>query len=249
MSGQLEGKVALVTGAVRRNGRAVAHALAGEGADVVINTRRSRDEAEAVRAEIERIGRKSLVCVADITDENAVRGMFGEIAARFGRVDILVNNAADRGIVPFTEMTTAQWRHILDIVLDGSFYCSRAAVPHMLKNGWGRIVNISGLSHHAPSYLGRVHVSTAKAGLEGFTRGLAAELAKNNITVNCVCPGRIGGERSTTSHEMPDPGMVPPVGHLGASEDIAGAVHFLCLPGSGFITGHILHVNGGQFLP
>ncbi|MGH6693400.1 MAG: SDR family NAD(P)-dependent oxidoreductase [Gammaproteobacteria bacterium] len=249
MSGQLEGKVALVTGAVRRNGRATALALAREGADVVINTRRSRAEAEKVRAEIERIGRSSLVCVADITDENAVRGMFDEIAAKLKRVDILVNNAADRGLVPFTEMTTAQWRHIVDIVLDGSFYCSRAAIPHMLKNGWGRIVNVSGLSHHAPNYLGRVHVSTAKAGLEGFTRGLAAEVAKHNITVNCVCPGRIGGERSATSSEMPDPTMVPPVGHPGVSEDIAGAVHFLCLPGSGFITGHILHVNGGQFLP
>jgi 3-oxoacyl-[acyl-carrier protein] reductase len=248
VSGQLEGKVALITGAARRNGRATALALAREGADVVINTRQSRDEAEKVRAEIERVGRKSLVCVADITDENAVKKMFDEISAKFGRLDILVNNAADRGITPFTEMTTAQWRHILDIVLDGSFYCSRAAIPHMLKNGWGRIVNISGLSHHAPSYLGRVHVSTAKAGLEGFTRGLAAELAKKNITVNCVCPGRIGGERSTTSHEMPDPGMVPPVGHLGVSEDIAGAVHFLCLPGSGFITGHTMHVNGGQIL-
>jgi 3-oxoacyl-[acyl-carrier protein] reductase len=198
MSGQLEGKVALVTGAVRRNGRAIAHALAREGADVVINTRRSRDEAEVVRAEIERIGRKSLVCVADITDENAVRGMFDGIAARFGRLDILVNNAADRGIVPFTEMTTAQWRHIVDIVLDGSFFCSRAAIPHMLKNGWGRIVNVSGVSHHAPNYLGRVHVSTAKAGLEGFTRGLAAEFAKRSITVNCVCPGRIGGEQLRT---------------------------------------------------
>jgi 3-oxoacyl-[acyl-carrier protein] reductase len=248
MSGQLDGKVALVTGAVRRNGRSIALALAGEGADVVVNTRRSRGEAETVRAEIERIGRKSLVCVADITDENAVKGMFDEIAARLGRVDILVNNAADRGITPFTEMTTAQWRHILAIVLDGSFFCSRAAIPLMLKNGWGRIVNISGLSHHAPNYHGRVHVSTAKAGLEGFTRGLAAELAKKNITVNCVCPGRIGGERSSTSHEMPDPGMVPPVGHLGVSEDIAGAVHYLCLPGSGFVTGHTLHVNGGQIL-
>ena len=249
MSGQLEGKVALVTGAVRRNGRAIALALAGEGADVVINTRRSRVEAEKVRAEIGRAGRKSLVCVADITDEGAVRGMFDEIGARFGRVDILVNNAADRGIVPFVEMTTAQWRHIVDIVLDGAFFCSRAAIPHMLRNGWGRIVNVSGLSHHAPNYLGRVHVSTAKAGIEGFTRGLAAEFAKHNITVNCVCPGRIGGERSATSAEMPDPGMVPPVGHLGVPEDIAGAVHFLCLPGSGFVTGHTLHVNGGQFLP
>jgi 3-oxoacyl-[acyl-carrier protein] reductase len=249
MSGQLEGKVALVTGAVRRNGRAIAHALAREGADVVINTRQSREEAEKVRAEIERIGRKALVCVADITNESAVRRMFDEIAAKFGRVDILVNNAADRGHVPFTEMTTAQWRHVVDIVLDGSFYCARAAVPYMLKNGWGRIVNVSGVGHHAPSYAGRVHVGAAKAGVEGFTRALASEYATKNITVNCVSPGRIGGQRSATSGELSNPDMMPPVGHMGVPEDIGGAVHFLCLPGSGFITGQILHVNGGQFLP
>ncbi len=249
MSGQLEGKVALVTGAVRRNGRAIALALAREGADVAVNTRRSREEAEKVRAEIERIGRRSLVCVADITKEDAVRKMFDEIAAKFGRVDILVNNAADRGNVPFAEMTTAQWRHIVGIVLDGSFYCARAAIPLMLKNGWGRIVNVSGVGHHAPSYVGRVHVGTAKSGVEGFTRALASEYAKHNITVNCVSPGRIGGQRSATSGELSHPDMLPPVGHMGVPEDIAGAVHFLCLPGSGFITGHILHVNGGQFLP
>ena len=171
MSGQLEGKVALITGAVRRNGRAIAHALAREGAAIVINTRRSREEAEQVRREIEGLGRPAAVCIADITDEDAVRGMFDAVDRRFGRVDILVNNAADRGIVPFTEMTTAQWRHIVGIILDGAFYCSRAAVPSMLKNGWGRIVNLGGVSHHAPSYRGRVHVSAAKAGLEGLHAG------------------------------------------------------------------------------
>jgi 3-oxoacyl-[acyl-carrier protein] reductase len=249
MSGQLEGKVAVVTGAVRRNGRAAALALAREGADVVINTRQSRDEAENVRAEIERIGRRSMVGVADITDENAVRKMFDDIAAKFGRVDILINNAADRGNVPFLEMTTAEWRHIVGIVLDGAFFCARAAVPYMLKNGWGRIVNVSGVGHHAPSYTGRVHVATAKSGVEGFTRGLASEYALHNITVNCVSPGRIGGQRSASSGELSNPDLMPPVGHMGVPDDIAGAVHFLCLPGSGFITGHILHVNGGQFLP
>ena len=158
MAGQLEGKVALITGAVRRGGRATAHALAREGASIVINTRRSRDEAEKVRAEIEAIGRPALVCLADITDEAAVARMFGEIDKRFGRLDILVNNAADRSVVPFTEMTAAQWRHIVGISLDGAFFCTRAAVPHMLKNGWGRIVNISGVSHYAPTYTGRAHV-------------------------------------------------------------------------------------------
>lgn len=249
MSGQLDGKVALITGAVRRNGRAIAHALAHEGAAIVINTRRSREEAERVRREIEDLGRAAAVCIADITDEDAVRGMFDAVDRRFGRVDILVNNAADRGVVPFTEMTTAQWRHIVSIILDGTFFCSRAAVPFMLKNGWGRIVNLGGVSHHAPSYRGRVHVSAAKAGVEGMTRGLAAEFARHNITVNCVSPGRIGGERSKTSAEIPDPELLPPVGHFGVPQDIAGAVHFLCLPSSGFITGQTLHVNGGQFLP
>jgi 3-oxoacyl-[acyl-carrier protein] reductase len=248
MPGQLEGKVALITGAVRRGGRASAHALAREGAAIVINTRRSREEAEKVRAEIEAMGRPALVCLADITDETAVARMFGDIGQRFGRLDILVNNAADRGVVPFEQMTTEQWRHIVGIALDGSFFCTRAAIPYMLRGGWGRVVNISGVSHYAPSYTGRAHVSAAKAGLEGMTRALAAEYAKKNITVNCVCPGRIGGERSATSSELPDPSLVPPVGHLGVPEDIAGAVHYFCLPGSSFVTGHTMHVNGGQVL-
>jgi 3-oxoacyl-[acyl-carrier protein] reductase len=248
MSGQLEGKVALITGAVRRGGRATAHALAREGAAIVINTRRSREEADKVRAEIEAMGRQALVCLADITDEAAVAGMYGEIGKRFGRLDILVNNAADRSVVPFEKMTTGEWRHIVGIALDGAFFCTRAAVPHMLKNGWGRIVNISGVSHYAPSYSGRAHVSAAKAGLEGFTRALAAEYAKRNITVNCVCPGRIGGERAATASELPDPSLLPPVGHLGVPEDISSAVHYFCLPGSSFITGHTMHVNGGQVL-
>ncbi len=248
MAGQLEGKVALITGAVRRGGRATAHALAREGAAIVINTRRSRDEAEKVRAEIEAIGRPALVCLADITDEAEVARMCGEIEKRFGQIDILVNNAADRGVVPFEKMTMGEWRHILGIALDGTFLCTRAAVPYMLKNGWGRIVNISGVSHYAPTYSGRAHVSAAKAGVEGFTRALAAEYAKRNITVNCVCPGRIGGDRSAASSELPDPTLIPPVGHLGVSEDIAGAVHYFCLPGSSFVTGHTLHVNGGQVL-
>ncbi len=248
MARELDGKVALVTGAVRRNGRAIAHALARDGAAIVINTRRSRDEAEKVRAEIEALGRPALVCLADVTDEAAVARMFGDIEKRFGRLDILVNNAADRSVVPFEKMTTEQWRHIVGICLDGAFFCTRAAIPHMLKSGWGRIVNISGVSHLAPTYTGRAHVAAAKAGVEGFTRALAAEFAKRNITVNCVCPGRIGGERSASAAEMPDPTLVPPVGHLGVPEDIAGAVHYLCMPGSGFVTGHTIHVNGGQVL-
>lgn len=250
MNAQLEGRVCLITGAVRRAGRATALALAREGAAVVINTRRSGDEAEAVRAEIERMGRPAMVCIADITDEDAVRGMFDAVGARFGRLDILVNNAADRNRIPFTEMTMAQWRHVVGIILDGAFLCSRAAIPYMLRNRWGRIVNVGGVGQHmaSPGYAGHAHAAAGKAGLEGLTRALAIEYAKQAITVNCVVPGRIGGERSETAGEAPSD-VIPPVGRVGMPEDVARAVHFLCLPGSDFITGQIIHVNGGLFLP
>lgn len=246
MAGELDGKVALITGAVRRNGRAIAHALAREGASIVINTRRSRDEAEAVRAELEKEGAQALVCIADITDERAVAQMFATIQARFGGVDILVNNAADRQRVKFTEMTMDQWRHIVSIILDGAFLCSRAAIPHMLKRGWGRIVNIGGASHRLPNYVGRAHAAAAKAGLEGLTRALAMEYAQQAITVNCVSPGRIGGERSKTSGEVPP--VEIPVGFEGAPDDIASTVCFICSPAARFITGQNIHVNGGQVL-
>lgn len=249
MIGQLNGKVALVTGAVRRNGRAITLALAREGAAVIINARRSRAEAESVRAEIEGLGGSAIVCMADVTDENAVRRMFDEAAARFGRLDILVNNAADRQQVPFAEMTLAQWRHVVGIILEGAFLCSRAAIPQMLRAGWGRIVNVGGAGHHMPSYVGRAHGAAAKAGLEGLTRALAMEYATHGITVNCVSPGRIGGERPLTAGELPDPDLVPPVGRPGVPDDVAAAVHFICLPASSFITGQTIHVNGGQFLP
>jgi len=246
MSGELEGKVALITGAVRRNGRAIAHALARDGASIVINTRRSREEAEAVRVELRNMGAQALVCIADITDEAAVGRMFETIEARFGGVDILVNNAADRERVKFTEMTLEQWRHIVSIILDGAFLCSRAAIPHMLKRGWGRIVNIGGVSHRLPGYVGRAHAAAAKAGLEGLTRALAMEYARQGITVNCISPGRIGGERSKTSGQVPP--VEIPVGFEGAPEDIAASVCFICRPAARFITGQNIHVNGGQVL-
>ncbi|MBI3042672.1 MAG: SDR family oxidoreductase [Betaproteobacteria bacterium] len=248
---QFEGKVALITGAVRRTGRATALALARDGATVVINTRKSRDEAEQVRTEIESMGCAAMVCIADITDERAVAAMFEAVAARFGRLDILVNNAADRSIVPFTRMTMAEWRHIVGIILDGAFLCSRAAIPFMLRNHWGRIINIGGIGQHMPSarFAGRAHSAAAKAGLEGLTRALAIEYAQQGITANCVVAARVGGERSATAGKAPNPDLMPPVGREGRPEDIARAVHFLCMPGSDFITGQILHVNGGLFLP
>ena len=246
MPDSLDGKVALVTGAVRRNGRAIAHALAADGAAVVINARRSVDEANRVREEIVGKGGRALVCMADITDEAAVRRMFADIDARLGRLDILVNNAADRARVAFTEITLEQWRQATAIILDGAFLCARESVTRMLKNGWGRIINIGGISNHLSNFSGRAHISTAKAGVEGFTRALANEYAKCNITANCVSPGGIGGERSKTAGEGAN--MDVPIGRLGTFEDVARVVRFLCQPESSFITGQVIHVNGGQYL-
>jgi 3-oxoacyl-[acyl-carrier protein] reductase len=242
----LEGKVAIVTGGVRRLGKGMALAFARDGASVVINARSSRDEAEKAAAEVEAAGAEAMVYLADVTDEAAVNKMVDATVAKFGRVDILVNNAAYRAESPFLEMSYKEWRDILGIILDGAFLCSRAVLPHMVKNKFGRIINMGGVSSHlgAP---GRSHVSAGKAGLTGFTRGLASEFAPHGITVNCIVPGRIGGERSATSgHGIAN---APPVGREGTFEDVSSLVRLLCQPDNGYITGQTIHVSGGLFMP
>jgi len=243
----LAGRVALITGAARRSGRATALALAADGAAVVLNVRSSRDDAEANKREIEAQGGEAMVAVADITDEAQVKGMMESVVDRFGGLHILVNNAADRRQVRFEEMSYADWRHITGIVLDGSFLCSRYAVPHMLQAGWGRIINLSGIGHHV-GFLHRAHVHAAKAGIEGLTRGLAIEYADKGITANAVAPGRIGGPRSKSAGKSAPNATTPPVGYEGAPEDIAAAIRYLCSPDARFVTGQTIHVNGGQFL-
>ncbi len=247
---RLDGKVALLTGAVRRNGRAMALELAKEGANIVINTRSSKREAEAVAAEVEALGVDTMVCLADVTDEKAVDNMIEAVVGRFGRLDILVNNAANRSQSPFLEITFAQWHSIISIILDGAFLCSRAALPHMISAGGGRIVNIGGVSGHAGA-MERAHVVTAKAGLVGLTKALAVEFAQKGITVNCVVPGKIGGERPKSAGESPPlvGGKGPLVGREGTFEEVAAIVLALCLPTGGFVTGQAIHVSGGMYMP
>jgi 3-oxoacyl-[acyl-carrier protein] reductase len=244
----LAGKVALVTGAVRRSGRATALELARHGASVAINTRRSADEAEAVKAELEALGVKSGVYLCDVTDEAGVAAMFDKVAAELGPVDILVNNAADRARVPTLELSFEEWHRIVHIILDGAFLCSRAVLPHMIAQGWGRIVNISGVGNYV-GYAERVHVHAGKGGLDAMTRSLSSEFCEKGITVNTVCVGLIGGERPASAgphpKNVPD---APPIGFMGEPMDIANAVAFLCQPASRFITGQMLHVNGGEYL-
>lgn len=242
----LEGQVALVTGSVRRIGKAMAMALAEDGATLVIHALRARDEAEATAAEIRSNGGKALVYLADITHETQVKDMARHILDETGRIDILINNAAIRGEAAFLDMSLAQWRSVTGAILDGAFLCAKAVLPTMVAQHYGRIINIGGVSAHLGT-AGRAHVVSAKTGLVGLTRALASEFAGNGITVNCIVPGKIGGERSHTSGK----GIAgaPPVGREGQPADVAGLVHNLCLPTSSYITGQTIHVSGGLFMP
>ena len=245
---ELTGKVAIVTGAGRNIGRAIALALADGGASVVVNVRNNRTEAEAVMREIEAAGARGLVHVGDVADATDVQAMADAALKRFGRLDILVNNAALRREKSFAEMSYADWREILDVTLDGAFHCTKACLSALRKSGAGAIVNIGGLSAHTGA-ANRAHVVTAKAGIVGFTRALAHDLASDGITVNCVVPGLIGTARPK---DRPEPAHHSThrtiTGERGRPEDVAAAVRFLCGPGARYISGQAIHANGGAYL-
>src|ERR1700759_221657 len=248
MTKELEGKAAIVTGAGRNIGRAIALTLADGGASVLVNARSNRAEADSVVREIEAAGGKAVVHIGDVADAKAVQAMADAAHAAFGHIDILVNNAALRREKPFAEMTYADWREIMDVTLDGPFHAAKACLAALRKSGAGTIVNIGGLSAHSGAK-NRAHVVTAKAGIVGFTRALAHDLASDGITVNCVVPGLIGTPRPKDKPE--------PAHHLthntitggrGKPEDVAAMVRFLCGPAARYITGQAIHANGGAYM-
>jgi 3-oxoacyl-[acyl-carrier protein] reductase len=248
MTKELTGKVAIVTGAGRNIGRAIALTLAEGGASIVVNARSNRAEADAVVREIEAAGGRALVHIGDVADAQSIQAMADAAVKQFGRIDILVNNAALRREKPFAEMSYAEWREIMDVTLDGTFHCVKACLPALRQSGAGTIVNIGGLSAHTGAK-NRAHVVTAKAGIIGFTRALAHDLADAGITVNCVVPGLIGTPRPK---DKPEPahhlthGTI--TGQRGRPEDVATAVRFLCGPGARYINGQAIHTNGGAYL-
>ena len=246
----LAGKVAIVTGGARNIGRAIVLALAGEGAAVVVNARSDEAAARAVATEVESFGGRALPIVADVTDEAAVKAMVDQAVAHFGRIDILVSNAALRRQTPFLSMSFAEWREIVSVALDGAFVTARACAPHMVTAGGGTIITMGGVSTHIGTK-NRVHVCAAKAGLEGLTRGLAMELAEHRITVNCVSPGSIDTVRGASAGERPGNLAAHgiPLQRMGRPEEIAGIVRHLCLPDGSYITGQTIHVNGGVYMP
>jgi 3-oxoacyl-[acyl-carrier protein] reductase len=245
----LTGQVALVTGAARNIGRAIALQLAAAGATVVVNAKTSRAEIDGVAAEILTGGGQALSVLADVTDRAAVDAMITATLKNFGQLDILVNNAAIRGEAPIDSMTAEEWRRVMGVVLDGAFNCVQAALPALRKSAHGRIVNIGGMTGHTGAAQ-RVHVVTAKAGLSGFTRALAHELGAAGISVNCVVPGLIETVRGASSGGTPHHRRVHKslLAGAGQADDVAGMVVHLCGPGGRFITGQTIHVNGGAFL-
>ena len=248
MSNELTGKVAIVTGAGRNIGRAIALQLAAGGASILVNARNNRVEAETVAREIESAGGTALVHIGDVADAASVQAMAELAIKQFGRIDILVNNAALRREKPFAEMSYAEWREIMDVTLDGPFHCIKACLAALRKSGAGTVVNIGGLSAHTGA-ANRAHVVTAKAGIVGFTRALAHDLASDGITVNCVVPGLIGTPRPK---DRPEPAHhfthQTITGKRGTPEDVAAMVRFLCSPAARYITGQAIHANGGAYL-
>jgi 3-oxoacyl-[acyl-carrier protein] reductase len=246
MDAELNGAVALITGGARNIGAEIARAFAAAGAAVVINARTSGAEANALAAEIVASGGNAKAILADVTDPADVTRLVAETVAAFGRLDILVNNAAVRDEAPFAEMTYAHWKNVLSIVLDGAFLCSQTALPHLIAGGRGAIVNMGGLTAHTGAKH-RAHVVTAKAGIVGFTRALAHDVSEDGVTVNCIVPGLIETVRpgAEPNHHK---GRKTLVGRFGSTNDIASATLFLAGSGARYITGQTIHINGGLYL-
>jgi len=240
-------KVALVTGSSRGIGRAVALEMAQEGADVVVNYALSEERAKEVAGAIETLGRKALVVKADVSRFDQVEAMRRKIIEEFGGVDILVNNAGVHHHLKSWEIDQTEWNRVLDVNLDGTFFCSRAFSAEMRAKKWGRIINISsivafvGTDHEA-------HYGASKAAVVGLTRSLALELAPYNITVNAISPGLIQTDMtaSATDEQRRRELELVPLGRIGQPEDIAYTAVFLASERAGFITGQTIHVNGGE---
>lgn len=243
---ELAGKVALVTGASRNIGRAIALELAAGGAAVAVNARASRDDAEKVVNEIRAAGQEAEAFMADIADGAAVRTMADRVLQRFGGIDILVLNASVRRETPFLQLDYDEWRSLLAITLDGAFHCVKACAPAMIERGGGAIVTIGGMTALSGAK-NRVHGSVGKHGLYGMTRALARELGEHRIRVNCVAPGQMNTARATGRSARPDAALVP-LGRRVEPEEIATMVRFLCGPRASMVSGQLIYVDGGQMM-
>jgi NAD(P)-dependent dehydrogenase (short-subunit alcohol dehydrogenase family) len=249
----LKGKIAIVTGSARGIGQAIAFALARSGSDVVINDI-LEEEGKEVAREVKKLGVKSLFVQADITHEEDVREMVSRVIGTFGTLDILVNSAGINSPVLVEDMSFELWKRIIGADLNGAFLCSKAVIPEMKRKRYGRIINIASVAGKRISSHGNAAYTAAKAGLIGFTRHLAFELAPWEITVNALCPGgtlskRIMERDASLSQAEKDADIKRfPLGRWGLPEDQGKAVLFFASSNADFITGQALDVDGGELL-
>lgn len=251
---RLEGKVAIVTGGAGGIGEATIQGLTREGAKVVISDI-NWDGAKRLEESLSRKGAKALAVKTDVGHYQQVKALTEKTLTTFGRIDILVNNA---GISPkylgkkrtLWEMTVEEWERVIQVDLNGYFLCCHEMVPHMIPNGWGRIVNISSAAARSGGQVAGSHYTAAKAGVIGLTKSLAGELGKYNITVNAVTPGRIDTPiiRDVPPEVNAAFAQRTPLGRLGTAEDVAGSILFLISDAASFITGATIDVNGGLIM-
>jgi 3-oxoacyl-[acyl-carrier protein] reductase len=249
---ELDGKVALVTGASSGIGRATAVALAGRGASVVVNFHRNESGAEETRAAIANAGGRAAVVQADVTRAADVRALVGRVAEEFGPVDILVNNAGSLvERLKILELTEERWDEVIDLNLKSAFLCSQAVAASMMERKAGSIVNVSSIAGRNGGALGSIHYSTAKGGLITLTKGFAKELAPYGVRVNAVSPGVIATpyhERFSTPEAMKGYVAGIPLGRVGAPEEVASVIAFLASDAASYLCGETIEINGGMLM-
>ena len=245
---ELQDRVAVVTGSGRGIGKAIVRELAKNGASVVVGE--LADYGEQVVQELRASGAEATYVKLDVASSESVTAMVEQVRDRYGRIDILVNNAGIRPTCPILEMRRSDWERVLTVNLTGTFNCCTAIAPLMTERGWGRIVNVSSLAAQRGSTGGHSHYAAAKAGIVGFSKSLARELAPYGVTVNVVAPGWIdteGWEGQLDGQREAYAARVP-LGRLGQPEDVAYAVAFLASERASYLTGVTLPVNGGLFI-
>ncbi len=243
----LENRTVLVTGGSGGIGRATSLELAKHGARVAIHYHAGLERASEVVKAIEEMGGKALAVGADLRDGPAVETMVREVDRRLGALDILVNNAGTNRDGLFLRMKEPDWREVIEVNLNGLYYCVKAVLPGMLRRRWGRVVNISSVAG-VMGNPGQVNYSAAKAGIIGFTRSLAKEVASRGITVNAVAPGFIATAMTEKLSPAIKEGFMRqiPLGRFGVPEEVAGAIVFLASPAAAYVTGQTLVVDGGM---
>jgi 3-oxoacyl-(acyl-carrier-protein) reductase len=245
----LQGKVCFVTGGTRGIGRAVAHALAAAGADVLFSYQHSKERAEQACKSLAEHGVRSRAYQANAASSEEVQTMVKAALTEFGPISILVNNAGITRDKSFIKMTKPMWDEVLGVNLDGLFNTTQAVLPAMIELGWGRIINVSSIVGQAGNF-GQANYAVSKGGTIAFTKTLARELARRGVTVNAVAPGFIDTDmvKDMPTAALDQVKAMTPLGRLGKPEEVADAIAFLASPRAGFITGQVLAVNGGMYM-